>query len=47
MKLKMEQTFHVSLPEEEIYYLERVILSTRKQQNQEQFQELDSAMRCV
>ncbi|MFQ7537703.1 MAG: BglG family transcription antiterminator [Clostridium sp.] len=44
MKLKMEQTFHVSLPEEEIYYLERVILSTRKQQNQEQFQELDSAM---
>lgn len=44
MKLKLEQAFHVSLPEEEIYYLERVILSTRKQQNQEQFQELDNVM---
>lgn len=37
MKLKMEQTFHVSLPEEEIYYLERVILSTRKQQTRSSF----------
>ena len=44
MKLKLEQAFHVSLPEEEIYYLERVILSTRKQQNQEQFQDLDNVM---
>lgn len=44
MKLKLEELFHMSIPEQEIYYLERVILSTRKQHNQEQFQEFDNAM---
>ena len=44
MKLKMEQVFHITIPEQEIYYLERVIISTRKQYNQEQFQDFDNVM---
>lgn len=44
MKLKLEQEFQITLPEQEIHYLERIILSTRKQHNQEQFLEFDSAM---
>lgn len=44
MKLKIEQLFNIQLPEQEIYYLEKVILSTRKQHNQELFQEFDNTL---